>query len=59
VAKLKDINSQFEQKLNMKTAVLNPFHRISFSEKKFDPVYMQEMGPLFGVAVGLAIRTGK
>ena len=59
VAKLKDINSQFEQKLNMKTAVLNPFHRISYSEKKFDPVYMQEMAPLFGVAVGLAIRTGK
>jgi len=59
VAKLKDINSQFEQKLNIKTAILNPFHRISYSEKKFDPVFIDEMAPLFGVAVGLAIRTGK
>jgi len=59
LAKLKNLNSQFEDKLKTKTEILDPFRKISFSEKKFDPAYIQEMAPLFGVAVGLATRKAK
>jgi len=56
LAKLKDLPKYFEQKFNTETEVFNPFQNVSYSEKKLDPVYFQEMAPLFGVATGLATR---
>ena len=56
LSKLKDLPGYFEQKFNIKTESLNPFRKIEFDEKKFDPIYFEEMASLFGVATGLATR---
>lgn len=56
LSKLKDLQSQFEQKFNIKAETLNPFRKITYDEKKFDPIYFEEMASLFGVATGLATR---
>jgi type IV pilus assembly protein PilM len=56
LAHLKNITSAFEQRFNVKTEIFNPFRNVYYDEKKLDPVFSQEMAPLFGVAVGLATR---
>jgi len=56
LSKLKDLRSNFEQKFNIKTEILNPFKRIEYDEKKFDSIYFDELYTLFGVATGLALR---
>jgi len=56
LAQLKNIAQSFEQKFGIKTEAFNPFRNVAFDEKRLEPVYPQEMAPLFGVAVGLAIR---
>jgi len=56
LAKLKDLDKNFEQKLKIDTQILNPFRNIYFNEKKINPSFIQEMAPLFGVALGLAAK---
>lgn len=56
LSKLKDLPAHFEEKFNIKTEIFNPFRKISYDEKKFDPIYFEEMAALFGVATGLATR---
>jgi type IV pilus assembly protein PilM len=56
LAQLKNITQFFEQKFGIRTERFNPFRNVWFDERKLDPVYPQEMAPLFGVAVGLATR---
>ncbi len=56
LSKLKDFPGLFEEKFKIKTEILNPFRKISYDEKKFDPVYSQELAALFGVAIGLSTR---
>ena len=46
----------FEQKFRIKTEVLNPFRNLQVDENRFDSIYLNEMAPIFGVAVGLATR---
>jgi type IV pilus assembly protein PilM len=43
-------------KLGMDVDTLNPFERIKWNEKDFDPEYLREIAPLMAVGVGLAIR---
>ncbi|MGQ9671748.1 MAG: type IV pilus assembly protein PilM [Candidatus Aminicenantales bacterium] len=56
LAQLKNIARAFEQKFNIRTEIFNPFRNVRYDEKKLDPVFQEEMAPLFGVAVGLATR---
>lgn len=56
LSKLKDLPLFFEKKFNRKTEILNPFRKIHYDEKKFDPLYSQELAALFCVATGLATR---
>jgi len=44
------------EKLSLPVDLLNPFNRLKYNEKEFDPEYLQEIGPLMAVTVGLAIR---
>lgn len=44
------------QRLGIPVEILNPFLKIKYSEKEFDPEYLQEIGPLVTVAMGLATR---
>ena len=43
-------------KIGAPVELINPFAKLRFSEKDFDPEYLQEIGPLMAVTVGLAIR---
>ena len=56
LAQLKNISQSFEQKFGISTEAFNPFRNVTYDERKLDPVFPQEMAPLFGVAVGLATR---
>jgi len=44
------------EKITLPVEKLNPFAKLKFNEKDFDPEYLQEIGPLMAVPVGLAIR---
>ena len=37
--------------------IFNPFSRLGIEAKKFDPDYIEELGPQATIAVGLALRT--
>lgn len=55
-SKMSGLKEAVTSKLGVDVELLNPFERIKFSEKDFDPEYLQEIAPLMAVGVGLAIR---
>jgi len=48
---------QVEQRLGIDTKILNPFSVIKSSPKKFDADYLNRIGPMMMVPVGLALRS--
>jgi type IV pilus assembly protein PilM len=56
LAGLKNLAAAFEQKFRLPAVLFDPFRKVRYNEKKLNPVFYQEMAPLFGVAVGLATR---
>jgi len=56
LANVTNMQSAFENKFRIKTEILNPFRNIRVDDGKFDSIYLNEMAPLFSVAVGLATR---
>ena len=40
----------------MPVEMINPFGKLKYNDKDFDPEYLQEIGPLMAVTVGLAMR---
>lgn len=44
------------EKIGIPVEQINPFAKLKYNEKDFDPEYLQEIGPLMAVTVGLAIR---
>ena len=56
LANVPNMAAAFEHKFRIKSETFNPFRNIPFDEKKFDPIYFNEMAPVFGVAVGLSTR---
>lgn len=55
-ARVPDIVQAIEQRLNIQVEMVNPLESISVNRKKFDQSYLEEVGPMLGVGVGLAIR---
>lgn len=55
-AKTPILPSIVSQKLGVPVEVLNPLSSIKCSDKDYDPDYLQAIGPLMTVAVGLATR---
>lgn len=43
-------------KIGLPVENINPFAKLKYNEKDFDPEYLQEIAPLMAVTVGLAIR---
>lgn len=43
-------------KIGLPVERINPFAKLKYNEKDFDPEYLQEIGPFMTVTVGLAIR---
>ncbi|GAM07845.1 competence protein A [Geobacter sp. OR-1] len=55
-SKTPKLPASVSERLGMPVELLNPFQKIKFSEKEFDPEYLQEIAPLMTVAAGLATR---
>ncbi len=45
-----------EERVGIPVEILNPFRGVHYSEKLFDPDYLEAMGPVAAVAAGLALR---
>jgi type IV pilus assembly protein PilM len=55
-SKMVGLRESVSDKLGIEVDSLNPFERIKYNDKDFDPEYLQEIAPLMAVGVGLAIR---
>lgn len=55
-SKMSGLKEAVAAKLGINVDFINPFERIRYNEKDFDPEYLQEIAPLMVVGVGLAIR---
>jgi type IV pilus assembly protein PilM len=55
-AKISMLPELISQKLGIPVEIINPFLKIEVNEKDFDSEYLQEIGPLVTVAIGLATR---
>ena len=55
-SKLSDLLSQLAEKSGVPVEMVNPFKKVDIPKKLFDQEYIQEMGPLAAVGIGLAIR---
>ncbi len=56
VSKTPNVRDYLESQLGISVELLDPFRMIKVDDKDFDPEYIQAVGPLFSVAVGLAMR---
>ncbi|MBI3604780.1 MAG: type IV pilus assembly protein PilM [Nitrospirae bacterium] len=54
--KLKGLAPFLNEKLSLPVDIINPFKNIEINPKMFSPDYIQEVGPMTAVAMGLAIR---
>lgn len=55
-SKVCNLLEAINDKLGLPVEMINPFAKLKFNEKDFDPEYLQEIAPLMAVTVGLAIR---
>jgi type IV pilus assembly protein PilM len=55
-AKVAALKDALETTLNTKVEISDPFRRISFNPKEFDPDYLRDIAPVSTVVVGLASR---
>jgi len=55
-AKVAALKDALESTLGTKVEVSDPFRKISFNPKEFDPDYLRDLGPMSSVVVGLATR---
>jgi type IV pilus assembly protein PilM len=56
VAKTSQVQVALERRLGLSVEVIDPFRQIVVNEKEFDPEYIHSVGPLFPIALGLAMR---
>jgi type IV pilus assembly protein PilM len=55
-AKTANLVEAVQQRLTLPVELLNPFLRVAVNEKEFDAQFLEEVGPLMAVAMGLATR---
>ena len=55
-ANLESITDFFSQEFDIPVEIVNPFNNIEINSKKFDLDFVNEMAPVFNVAMGLGIR---
>ena len=55
-SKIKDFDIILQQQIGIPVEIANPFKRIEYNEKNFDPEYLREIGSVMAVGVGLASR---
>ena len=55
-AKVDSVIKSVEQRLGIQVEIINPLEAITINRKKFDPDQIEDMAPMLGIGVGLAIR---
>jgi len=55
-SKIYGLQDSVQARLGMEVELLDPFARLKYDEKTFDPEYLKEIAPLMAVGVGLAMR---
>ena len=55
-SKVYNLVNTISEKIGLQVDAINPFAKLKYNEKDFDPEYLQEIAPLMVVPVGLAIR---
>lgn len=55
-SKVYNLIDTISEKMGLPVEMINPFAKLTYNEKDFDSEYLQEIGPLMTVSVGLAIR---
>lgn len=55
-SKIYGLQDAVRARLGMEVELLDPFARLRYDEKTFDPEYLKEIAPLMAVGVGLAMR---
>ena len=53
-----EIASFLSDRLGVEVMIRNPLRNVTYNQKKFDPVMIEEVAPMCAVAVGLALRRG-
>ena len=53
-----EIASFLSERLGVEVMVGNPLRNVTYNQRKFDPVMIEEIAPMCAVAVGLALRRG-
>jgi type IV pilus assembly protein PilM len=56
VALVPSVRASLASRLGVEVEVMDPWRHITYSDKDFDPEYLQAVGPIFTVAAGLAMR---
>lgn len=56
IAQLPQVRLALENRLGIDVEILDPFRQLVINEKDFDVEYLKTIGPMFAVAVGLAMR---
>jgi type IV pilus assembly protein PilM len=55
-ANVHGLRDLLSDRLDAPVELLNPFLNVRYSEKDFDPEFLDEIGPSAAIAVGLAVR---
>jgi type IV pilus assembly protein PilM len=55
-AKIRGLRDLLAERFDAPVELLNPFLNVRYSEKDFDPAFLEDMGPAAAIAVGLAAR---
>ncbi|MEI6214821.1 MAG: type IV pilus assembly protein PilM [Desulfuromonadales bacterium] len=55
-SKVHNLASTIFERIGLPVEPIRPFAKLSYNENEFDPEYLQEIGPLMAVPVGLAMR---
>ena len=55
-SKVPGLTSIVEGKIGVPVEIVNPFLQIQINERLHDPSYLNEIAPMAGVGIGLALR---
>ena len=55
-AKVHNLAATIFERVGLPVETIKPFAKLTYNENEFDPEYLQEIGPLMAVPVGLAMR---
>lgn len=55
-SKVAGLSNMIQERTGLSVEIMNPFNAIEYDQRSFDPKYIEEVSPLFAVAVGLAMR---